>query len=115
MAASLLGCSADSKPEISGKVTWEGKPVEKVQISFFGPNRLALGAGPISAGTFTVRVKPALDVRVEITAVKPGPVDPAMGQGLDIQYLPPQYNEQSFLTTTVKPSGNETLNFDLKK
>lgn len=109
------GCGGSSKVEVSGKVTFQGKPVEMGEISFVP----AGGEGPpdgavIENGEYHTEAAPGKKI-VRITgsrAVPPqrrGPGDPP---GLREDYIPPQFNTNSRLETTVE-GATPDLNFDL--
>ena len=131
----VAGCSpADGLEEvvISGRVTYQGKPVEEGRIRFVpikgtkGPANLET----ISEGQYSVTARGGVPVgthRVEIQAYQPIPgarpytEDQADGE-FDIkpgdlpkrQVLPDRYNRRSTLEVTIEPgSGSVTRDFDL--
>ena len=109
----LAGCGGgDGKGEVTGTITFEGKPVEKGAITF----RSADGKGGVEGGfivngKYTVKA-PLGPNKVEINgtkvigkkrlyADKPDTMD------LTDELLPKKYNEKTELTFDVKPGAQE--------
>lgn len=115
-AAALLGGGCGSGVqmyEVTGAVTFEGRPVPAGDI-IFKPEDASLGAesGKIQGGRYSARVKGGKN-RVEIRAVRevPGKKGP-MGEPLLEDYLPEAYNEKTKLTADVGP-GRTSFDFPL--
>ncbi|QDU76019.1 hypothetical protein Pan97_30640 [Bremerella volcania] len=124
MLAATLSCgcqSGDSGPpkySVSGKVSYQGKPVEDGTIIFVptttgGGGQVGL---PITNGTFQGEITAGAK-RVMIEASRPGPpVTNDLGEVHQSQdwYIPVKYNEASELTYEVLPQENVEVNFELK-
>lgn len=123
----LLGCGHGSRLDrvvVSGKVSYQGKPVSEGMITFVpikdtkGPASSAIiqdslyqvvAAGGVPTGTH----------RVEIQAFRPlanRSNHPPFLQDREPreQYLPEKYNRQSTLEATVTTESVQTQDFDLK-
>src|SRR5262245_19878905 len=99
----VAGCGERTYP-VSGRVTFEGKPIESGSIIFEaadgGPG---MASGGIQNGKYELKSKVGKKkVSIEAIRNKPKEVDPQ--RALE-QYIPPQYNIQSKLTAEVKPGG----------
>ncbi|VTU01412.1 Uncharacterized protein OS=Planctomyces limnophilus (strain ATCC 43296 / DSM 3776 / IFAM 1008 / 290) GN=Plim_2787 PE=4 SV=1 [Gemmataceae bacterium] len=116
------GCGGDPpSAEVSGSVTFDGKPVEEGGISFSAANGNAPGGGGvIKGGKYTATRVPIGATKVSITAVKvvgqrkaydapDSPMTP-----ITEPLLPAKYNTATVLTFEVKP-GSQTKDFDLTK
>ncbi len=121
----LVGCSGRSGPavgEVSGKVTFQGKPVAKGRVTFMNSQA---GAGddaelnpdgtyalktPLPVGDYKVTVMPLIVRKSE------GPRTPTVGVELPAPDIPEKYRNTgtSDLKATVKEGKNE-LNFDMKR
>jgi hypothetical protein len=116
-----LGCSSGpAGPQeypVSGTVTLDGTPVESGRILFrkIGEGERAYG-GEITNGNYAFTSE-AGKVKVEITASRlmPGKFDNSNGtpEPVGEMYIPKKYNSQSTLEAEVKPSGDNTLPFEL--
>lgn len=130
LLAAFSGCrSTDGPPRasISGKVTFDGKPVEEGSIVFI-PTEGTTGpssGGQIKQGVYTVGAElgPVVGTnRVEITAFHltgrklPAGSPSPPGTMVDeiLPYIPPQYNRDSTLKIEIKPGDNAGTDFDLK-
>ena len=132
-ALSFSGCGGNSNrpktAKVTGKVTYDGKPVETGSLLFVpvGGGTSAQGNisedGTYTLGTFTETDGAILgDFKVMITAwtqPKGGsglPEDAIRGDAAPISLIPEIYGnlEKSGLTATVKDEKN-TINFDLEK
>ena len=121
--AALAGCSG-GRAGVSGKVSYDGKPVDGGAIVFV-PEGDAAGAkvgGDIVGGEYNLPAgrgpKPG-KYKVEIIWKQKKPTakkaDPdVVSQEQTIQVIPPRYNTQTTLNADVKSGSNE-LNFDLPK
>ncbi|WP_439628542.1 hypothetical protein [Gemmata sp.] len=117
------GCGSGDAPsaEVSGSVTFDGKPVEEGGISFNAADGNAPGGGGvIKGGKYTATRVPIGATKVSITAVKvvgqkkaydapDSPMTP-----ITEPLLPAKYNTATELRYDVKP-GTQTKDFDLKK
>lgn len=118
------GCSNDIKKyEVSGKITFQGKPIEKGEVTFAPEGGLGRpDSSMIANGDYKLSVTDGKKV-VRISAwstdpalVGPPPRDmPAGGINPDREYIPTHYNEESILAADVKPADGQTFNFDLVK
>jgi hypothetical protein len=119
------GCGNDgglSRVEVSGAVSYDGKPVEKGQIRFL-PMQGTSGPAtidPINGGRYTTSNTGGVPVgshRVEITGYDPveyanaptGPGSPPVRQR-----LPEKYNRKSELSVTLDANSDDSpLDFNL--
>lgn len=131
MLATALGCGGQElgKVVVTGKVTFEGVPVENGEIRFY-PTKETIGpvsGAPIVNGQFEAKAKGGVPLgthQVQIRGYR------AAGAGPDIssspaaapgdatgpaeQYLPAKYNDDSTLTLTVGSDANPLAkDFDL--
>ena len=136
LAGATVGCGSGGGLEeapLSGRVTYQGKPIEKGRIRFI-PIKGTKGPAQrewISQGKYSVTARGGLTVgthRVEIDAYRPIPgarpytEEEADGQFAfqagdrpEEQYLPKQYNRDSTLEVTIEPgSGRVTKGFELR-
>lgn len=130
---SLSGCGGNSNrpktAKVTGKVTYEGKPIETGSLLFVPVGGGSSAQGNIAAdGTYTLGTFTETDgailgnFKVMITAWTqpkggPGlPEDAIRGDAGPISLIPEIYGdlEKSGLTATVKDEKN-TINFDLEK
>jgi len=123
----LVGCSKSVGLErviVSGKVTYQGQPVNQGSIRFV-PVQGSKGpasAATIEHGTYEVKASGGVPIgthRVEIQATRPtGEPKPDHLNYLDNvkepvgQYLPPKYNTNSELTLNVETGRR--MNYDFK-
>jgi hypothetical protein len=125
----LSGCR-DKGPErvvVSGKVTYNGKPLPSGMIRFMptASTNVPMAGAKIKDGQYLLDQQGAVPVgtfKVEIEALRtvaapPGmvlPLDLRGKEGLDQQYLPKRYNSESQLEITIPPGSPPlTKNFDL--
>ncbi len=123
----LVGCGRGSelpRAAVSGKVSYQGKPVPEGMITFVpikgakGPTANAL----IREGVYEVIAAGGVPVgthRVEVQAFRPlnkRSNRPGFLEDMEPreQYLPSQYNRQSTLEITVEDKGKQTRDFDLE-
>lgn len=131
----LAGCGAGSGPEraeVRGKVTFKGQPVEDGTIAFIptGETTGPSAGGKIENGEYVIPAESGPVVgthRVEIRAMRktgkqtaggiPGESSGPSGDPTPVaqmeQFIPPEYNAKSKLTTEVKPGLNENVDFEL--
>ena len=115
-----LGCS-DGLKAVSGKLVYDGKPVETAMIAFVGDN----GAGTIYAGTctngqYSIRV-PEGEFQVRINASKSEklktPIDTGVGTKITektVKLVPDDYGMRSRLKVTID-AKTQTHDFILEK
>jgi hypothetical protein len=126
------GCGGDPSletAELSGTVTFEGKPLPEGEIRFV-PIKDTQGpacAGDIRQGIYKITARGGITVgthRVEIRAMRDIPGSQSLpdipghksGEKPREQYLPPKYNQQSTFEITVKSGGRaQTRDFSLTK
>lgn len=120
-AAGLVAGCGGGGGEVSGTVTYDGKPVEQGSISFVPAD----GKGPttgdaIKDGKYTVHKVPAGTAKVIIYGSKMAEKkkmynDPkADWVQTATDYIPDKYNKATELKYDVQ-SGNQTKDFDLAK
>ncbi|MCA9193314.1 MAG: hypothetical protein KDB03_16195 [Planctomycetales bacterium] len=108
--ACCCGCSGNTAT-VSGKVTFEGVPVERGAITFFPEDGTGPTAGaPITNGEYLATEVPIGKKTVKINGVKiigREPMDSSMPDSpmrdLTEELLPKKYNGQSELVLEVKP------------
>jgi hypothetical protein len=127
LAAMLIigGCGgSNGRQSLEGVVTFDGKPLEKGQITFVpqaGTSGPTAGAEIID-GKFSIPAAGgpfAGKFRVEITASRPGGQkvpDRFTGKLVDAyeQFIPSKYNAESQLEAEIKADGPNRLEFALK-
>jgi hypothetical protein len=68
-----VGCDGGAKTaKVSGKVTYNGKPIASGQVTFEGEGGKT-GAGPIADGTYAISDAPVGPVRIGVVSIKRGP------------------------------------------
>jgi hypothetical protein len=115
-AALFSGCARSELIEVSGQVTFDGKPVETGEIIFHPVDTsLTPAGGRIRGGQYKLLTKPG-KMRVDIQAVrKTGKRDPLEGFEITELYIPPRYNAETELTAEVTPDGENRFDFPLTK
>src|SRR5262245_46998276 len=114
LAAALLivGCSDPTTGQVSGKVTWGGKPLEKGNITFVpADGKSPTAGGEVNGGNYSVRVSVG-KMKVSISAPKVvgqkkvynTPDSPTMP--ITAEALPARYSTESKLELDVKPGSN---------
>jgi hypothetical protein len=120
LVVAITGCARDELLDVSGRVSFDGTPVQDGTISF----RPSDGAGPTAGGLvvdghYALRVAPGTK-RVEIQeykhvgmqrAVESDPTSPIVPRTKAI--LPEKYNAKTTLTFDVRGS-TDTADFDLR-
>lgn len=118
----LAGCNADTRPpqrEVTGKVTFQGSPIEQGMITFEDAAKgyaesSELGPGGSYAlkapeGSYKVYIEPPIIV-VEDTAESPGGEEE-----MQVDNIPPQYRNSVDSPLTATVAGEVTVqDFDLK-
>ncbi|WP_143206509.1 hypothetical protein [Singulisphaera sp. GP187] len=126
----ILACGCGTGPKtlrVSGKVTYDGKPLEDGSIVFVPiENDKAPGAGgTITAGTYDIPASSGplqgVKYRVEISAMRktgrklPNIMTPDSPSIEEVEnYIPSIYNGQSTLQTTVLPENAGKQDFTLE-
>ena len=114
----LTGCgsSGPTLHEVTGKVTYDGEPIEVGEIIFEKvPAGSGVDAGGIKKGSFKVAVKDGTHI-VRINGIKAfplGPGDKAIADEKEInkQFLPKKYNADS--TTQIEVHAPTKRDFEL--
>src|SRR3954469_25811387 len=66
----IVGCSDPTTAQVSGKVTWGGKPLEKGTIQFVpADGKAPTAGGEATGGSYSVRVSPGT-MKVSFSAPK---------------------------------------------
>jgi len=120
VTAGLAGCgrSGPVLVPVTGRVTFDGRPVETGEIIFRAVDgSVASGAGPIAAGRYEARV-PVGSKRVEVSATRQGAVRPEKPGGSGEpppaeMYVPDRYNAKSEITADVTAAGPNEFDFEL--
>ncbi|MFI4874907.1 MAG: hypothetical protein ACIALR_06205 [Blastopirellula sp. JB062] len=115
-----VGCGGGpSKSEVSGKITFDGKPIEMGQVIFEPADGLSVsGAGLIENGDFQLEC-PQGSFRVVITGTRaiPGapPISNIPGEEIEAResYIPKKFNARTELTAEVV-ERRQTIDFDLR-
>lgn len=112
------GCSSTEDPAVtvSGKVTFDGKPLPSGTINFVPADGQGASAGAqITEGTYEANVTPGSKT-VMIVAQREIPgkasADPHAGPPME-QYLPAAYNSRTKLTADIPAAGSDAINFEL--
>jgi hypothetical protein len=126
LAAPLVGCGAGhNRVAMSGKVTFDGRPVEQGQIVFAPQGAGFTAAAPIVAGAYAIPAakgaSPGVSYTVRITADRatgrkiqaPGYAANDPPQDVYEQYIPARYNESSELQLDVGTDPEFSHDFDL--
>jgi hypothetical protein len=115
---SVAGCGGASKVEVTGNVTYQGKPIEEGRIRFEPVEKLIAPEGAvIRDGVYHVKLPLGL-AKVGITGVRKkeqkldskanGPTRPIYEE-----LVPKKYNDEPEITAEIKADTNR-LDFDLK-
>lgn len=114
----VFGCgrSGDGKVDVSGTVTFNGKPIEEGTIQFVHTETTA-DTVTVTGGRYATRI-PTGSKKIVVHAYRKtgellrDPTDKQSGYPVVSNYIPSKFNEQSELTTDVTPAGG-VHNFDL--
>lgn len=118
----LAGCgSGENFQKISGTVTLDSEPLKKGVVTLFPNGAGTTVGGEIVDGKFLLardRGPTPGKYRVEIVAFKASgkkefDVDLNKQVDVELQYLPPKYNNKSELTCTVEAGGKNEFEFAL--
>jgi hypothetical protein len=117
LVLTAAGCGGNGQQTVSGKVTFDGKPIEEGRITFRqveGDKRTYSAA--ITNGSYSLQCDQG-KMAVEIIASRliPGKFDRSNGtpEPVGEMYIPAKYNRAKSLSTYVNPS-NRTIPFELK-
>jgi len=115
----FMGCGGESEGEVSGTVTFDGKPIPSGSIVFAKTDGSVRGGGVIKDGSFQTKLVPGT-YKVEVSAPKAAGKRTQKGfDGKDEvielteEMLPEWYNKKTELTEEIKP-GRNALKLDLK-
>ncbi len=120
----LNGCgSVDEGPakyQVSGVISFDGKPVEEGQILFIPEaDNSQRQAGVIKNGSYSCECTTGKK-KVEITAYRfdeskqePDPAEPGKTVPARVQYIPKKYNQKTTLTAAVSAEGDNQFAFEL--
>ena len=112
--AVLHGCGGSDEIEkfqVTGTVTYQGKPIEKGSITFDPADNQGISAmGGIENGQYTAEVPPGEKI-IRISAVRVTDEKDEYGEAITETYIPAKWNQDSQLKKTVKPG--EENKFDL--
>ena len=102
-----IGCGGPATDKITGKVTFDGTPIEAGEIQFLpADGQGGVGGGPITKGEYSVECLPG-EKKVVITATKESDRPAPDGLPNYINYIPPKYNQRTTLTAKVEPGANQ--------
>jgi hypothetical protein len=115
----LSGCGKGKLSEVSGTITYEGKPIEQGSIAFIPADGNGPSAGsPIVDGKYFAQNVPVGMAKVQIRGARITgqkrmlPDSPPVSTSEEM--LPAKYHSASELTYEVK-SGTQVKDFDLTK
>jgi hypothetical protein len=117
LVLTAAGCGGTGQQTVTGKVTFDGKPLEEGRITFrqVDGEKRAYSA-PITNGSYTIQCDPG-KMAVEIIASRliPGKFDTSNGtkEPVGEMYIPAMYNSATTLTADVS-SSNRNIPFELK-
>jgi hypothetical protein len=110
------GCQrANDFVEVTGTVSWNGKPIPAGMIVLQPTEpRQAPAGGKIDEGKFVLHTKPG-KMRVQVEAVRATQQrDPQTGTPLGEMYIPSRYNRETELKVDVTREGKNNFEFALK-
>jgi len=121
--AAILGCSSGSGPvgDVSGKVTFEGKPVVEGTVSFLSDSGAGDEALLGAEGKYAVpRPLPTGDYKVWILPLVTKSIDPKTKRTVsDLKPapdIPEKYRAQATSNLTAKvEKGKNVINFEMKR
>jgi hypothetical protein len=110
------GCSRKDVALVEGVVTYNGDPIESGLI-VFQPNQGRTAGAPIVNGKYSLEVLPGAmpgENKVKVTWLKktgekytpPPPSPPGIVVEVEEQVIPPKYNTETTLVTSLKPGRN---------
>jgi len=116
----VAGCTPDSgRYIVSGKVTFQGQPVEEGTVTFEDPAAGQVNSSPLTSGGAYAMELPAGDFRVSVSPplveTKAGPDTPGDMVPKKVANIPAKYHRQETSGHSAKvESGKTEFNFDLK-
>lgn len=122
LTAVVCGCGnktdAPDRFPVTGKVTWNGKPLPEGELSFVAVKGGSTDVATISGGNYLLETTAGAK-RVEIRSFQSTAdpqIDPATGTSVPdrTQIIPQQYNDQTTLTADVTADSENRVNFDLQ-
>lgn len=117
LGAAATGCSGPKGPptfEVSGDVTFAGKPVEQGSIVFdpvSGTGGSAIAG--IANGRYSARV-PAGEMILRVSAVRTTSEKDQYGEPVSESYIPSHFNQESTLRQTIEPRQGNRIDLDLE-
>jgi hypothetical protein len=119
----LVGCGRSTRTSVTGKVTFDGQPLETGQIVFEPKTAGRLGIAQVSQGDYAMPAEHGPTTGsyvVRITAnratgrkVKAGREPNAAATDQFVQFIPARYNDQSELTTDIGDEAKVVRDFEL--
>lgn len=110
-----IGCDSGPKLyEVSGKVSFDGSPIEKGDITFRAENTSTSPQGSsIKDGAYKIKANEG-KYKVEIisTRLVPGKKGP-MGEPAIEEFIPEKYNTKTTLGVDIKSTGKNEISFEL--
>lgn len=116
-SVSLLGCGEAKDPvyKVTGKVTYDGTPIENGSIVFDPADGKGVSAmAGITNGEISGEV-PEGEKILRINATRTLDKQDQYGEPITESYIPEKYNLKSDLKETVSSSGENNFVIDLKK
>jgi hypothetical protein len=115
-----VGCGSSERPEaatfaVKGTVTLDGKPMESGEVIFTAPGNTAAASFEVKGGAFSGKAA-AGENKVAVFSYKQGEAvqmgDQKFG-GEKVNFIPPQFNQQTTLTAKVAESGANEFKFEV--
>lgn len=126
LLAVLLGCSPDTggRVGVSGKVNYQGQPLESGTIQFISTDGSQMAGADISQGSYSIPAEQGLlpgEMTVRISSPEAGAPPPPAGEaagdpalfGPNKERIPAEYNASSTLTTVITGDGPNTFDVDI--
>jgi len=128
LGLSILGCGGTQYAPVSGKVTYNGKPLPKAKVTFAPVPASGIEVpGPPSVGETNEQGEYTLSVvgknapgafvgshRVSISALQGPPPDPNKeGSKAQVELVPEKYNAKTELKFDVPAGGTKSADFAL--
>jgi hypothetical protein len=118
IVVSVCGCGGPSEPgtyEVSGAVTWEGKPLEEGDILLAAPDGAGVPTfGKIKDGTYRVWSPPGKKlVSIRASRLVPGSKG-AMDEPIFDNFIPDRYNARTTLTAEVTSDQRNRFDYSLE-
>lgn len=109
------GCGGDPSVEVTGTVTFDGRPLAEGEVIFAAEDGgVTPAAAKVQGGRYALRSLPG-PKKVMINASRRSPVrDSLTGEYQEYSFILPVYNLQSKLTANVRPGQSNTFDFELK-